>query len=171
MSESILHAFASKEIRYKAAYALAGFISLVVFFTVLYRFLAATAQPNNAGQIVVLGLTFYVFFYLWLYLLAKIVLPSLAFEFALGLSVVYFVFDILVPPYFITPQGQILTTGATWTFGASDVLVAEILTAMGVRGSALYWLTYVAVPTIVLFILVPIFWTRRRIAFALVKTG
>ena len=157
------------DVRSKAAYAIVGSISLIIFFTVFYQFLAATATPSNAGAIVVLGITWYALFYLLLFTLAKIVSPKIAYQFSLGLAVIYFTLDTLAPPFFVTQQGEILSTGATFTWGASDILVAEILSSFGIHGPALFWLTYTVMPIVVLFVLIPAFWSRKRIAFALVN--
>ena len=157
---------------HKLEYAAVGVISLVVFFTFGFDFFAAGNVATLSPTLVIAyGVVFYAVFYLWLFALAKIVYPRIAFQFALGLAVLYFVTDVLFPPYFVTPAGQILASGGgvAMSWGASDILEAEVLHVLGIGGPALFIMTYVVVPAVVMFLLVPLVWSSKRIATELTR--
>ncbi len=144
-------------------YSAVGFVWLIVFFVFGQQFMYATSTANfDATRIILAGLGFYLAWYILIYLLANILVPRFAITVTVIGSIVYFVSDVLLPPYFITPSGQILTSGATWTFGASDVLLATILQSLGLHGPALFYATYILVPGVILFFLVPFVWFRRK---------
>ena len=79
--------------------------------------------------------------------------------------------DVLFPPYFVTQSGQIITSGSgvAMSWGASDILEAEVLKALGISGSILFFMTYIVVPSIVMFVLVPVLWSSKKIAKELTR--
>ncbi len=146
----------------KIAYSVVGFISLILWFTIGFSIIQ---NPQDPAYVLVAGVIFYFVFFTWLYLLSAIIVGHiLAIPVGITLNLIYFTLDILLPPYYVTPQGQILTQGAIATFGASDVVLASFLHLLGVSGPLLFSLTYIVIPGAALFIIAPLVLTNIRLA-------
>lgn len=125
----------------------------LIWFLLALPFFVKTFDGNNpllSFLLFNLGLTVILIFILKAFALGK----GVPIKEALGMLIIFVSLDLMVPPYAVSPSGELTSaiTGPSLMQSASDYFVGFLGQGLGIHGNLLFIFTYIIFPVLLLLL-------------------